>query len=233
MRYLSSISLALIVHVLLSIGMLMALACTAAPAEKTATGLDRPFILSDDVDSQRGKMAIYLAYQRQHPEMRNWGDEIAQSNAPMVETQFALRPEASDGCQSPTLRHYQEALKKYDPASNRPSNLTWDDFQALSNRIHLVSQLLNGDSVDYKAAGLKKCHLDVLKDMFESTYASRTGGRISHPGTQYRGSTSASRYGCRGGKSSRTIPMGKPKWNYTRRSSISSLCFKNQRSWHK
>ena len=89
MRYLTSISLALIV--------LMALACTDAPttpaptsnieatvqarvaqeraiaeptpnidgtvearlaqeraAEKTATGLDRPFILSDDVDSQRG-----------------------------------------------------------------------------------------------------------------------------------------------------------------------------------
>ena len=33
MRYLSSISLALIVHVLLSIGVLMALACTAAPSE--------------------------------------------------------------------------------------------------------------------------------------------------------------------------------------------------------
>ncbi len=32
MRYLSSISLALIVHVLLSIGVLMALACTATPA---------------------------------------------------------------------------------------------------------------------------------------------------------------------------------------------------------
>jgi len=32
MRYLSSISLALIVHVLLSIGILMALACTATPA---------------------------------------------------------------------------------------------------------------------------------------------------------------------------------------------------------
>ena len=35
MRYLSSISLALIVHVLLSIGILMALACTATPAEPT------------------------------------------------------------------------------------------------------------------------------------------------------------------------------------------------------
>ena len=35
MRYLSSISLALIVHVLLSIGVLMALACTAAPSEPT------------------------------------------------------------------------------------------------------------------------------------------------------------------------------------------------------
>ena len=35
MRYLSSISLALIVHVLLSIGVLMALACTAAPAAPT------------------------------------------------------------------------------------------------------------------------------------------------------------------------------------------------------
>ena len=32
MRYLSSISLALVVHVLLSIGVLMALACTATPA---------------------------------------------------------------------------------------------------------------------------------------------------------------------------------------------------------
>jgi len=32
MRYLSSISLALVVHVLLSIGILMALACTATPA---------------------------------------------------------------------------------------------------------------------------------------------------------------------------------------------------------
>ncbi len=36
MRYLSSISLALIVHVLLSIGVLMALACTAEPAAPTA-----------------------------------------------------------------------------------------------------------------------------------------------------------------------------------------------------
>jgi len=39
MRYLSSISLALIVHVLLSVGILMALACTAAPAPTpTPTG---------------------------------------------------------------------------------------------------------------------------------------------------------------------------------------------------
>ena len=36
MRYLSSISLALIVHVLLSIVVLMALACTATPAAPTA-----------------------------------------------------------------------------------------------------------------------------------------------------------------------------------------------------
>jgi hypothetical protein len=35
LRYLTSISLALIVHVLLSIGMLMALACAATPAEPT------------------------------------------------------------------------------------------------------------------------------------------------------------------------------------------------------
>jgi hypothetical protein len=34
MRYLSTLSLALIVHVLLSIGVLMALACTATPAWK-------------------------------------------------------------------------------------------------------------------------------------------------------------------------------------------------------
>jgi hypothetical protein len=37
MRYLSSISLALIVHVLLSIGILMALACTATPATPANT----------------------------------------------------------------------------------------------------------------------------------------------------------------------------------------------------
>ena len=37
MRYLSSISLALIVHVLLSIGVLMALACTATPAAPAPT----------------------------------------------------------------------------------------------------------------------------------------------------------------------------------------------------
>ena len=36
MRYLSSISLALIVHVLLSIGVLMALACTATPADRSS-----------------------------------------------------------------------------------------------------------------------------------------------------------------------------------------------------
>ena len=36
MRYLSSISLALIVHVLLSIGVLTALACTAAPADRSS-----------------------------------------------------------------------------------------------------------------------------------------------------------------------------------------------------
>ena len=36
MRYLSSISLALIVHVLLSIGVLMALACTATPAVRSS-----------------------------------------------------------------------------------------------------------------------------------------------------------------------------------------------------
>ena len=37
MRYLSSISVALIVHVLLSIGVLMALACTATPRMEGGT----------------------------------------------------------------------------------------------------------------------------------------------------------------------------------------------------
>jgi len=39
MRYLSTLSLALIVHVLLSIGVLMALACSATPAWKTGLWL--------------------------------------------------------------------------------------------------------------------------------------------------------------------------------------------------
>ena len=73
MRYLSSISLALIV--------LMALACTATPAKKAATGLDKPFSFSDDIDSQQEAMAIYLAYQRQHPVMHNWGDRVGGSTA--------------------------------------------------------------------------------------------------------------------------------------------------------
>ena len=42
MRYLSSISLALIVHVLLSIVVLMALACTATPATPAPTPLPTP-----------------------------------------------------------------------------------------------------------------------------------------------------------------------------------------------
>lgn len=33
--------------------------------------------------------------------------------------------------------------------------------------------------MDYKAAGLKKCHLGVLKDMFESTYAQ--GRVVAYP----------------------------------------------------
>ena len=120
MRYLSSISLALIVHVLLSIVGLMTLACTATPVKKATTGLDKPFSLSDDIDSQQEAMAIYLAYQRQHPVMHNWGDKVAQVNSPMSKTHFALRPEALDHCESPTLCDYQEALKQYDPGSNQP-----------------------------------------------------------------------------------------------------------------
>ena len=171
MRYLTSISLALVV--------LMALACTATPAKKAATGLDKPFSLSDDIDSPQEAMAIYLAYQRQHPVMHNWGDKVAQFNSPMSKTHLALRPEALDHCESPTLRDYQETLKKYDPGSNQPSIYRWDNLEELRNRIHLISKLLNGDSVDYEAAGLKKCHLDVLRDMFESTYAQ--GRVVAYP----------------------------------------------------
>jgi hypothetical protein len=183
MRYLSSISLAVVVHVLLSIVVLMILACTATPAnssvKETATGLEKPFLLSDDIDSQHEALSIFLGYQRQHPVMHNWGDKLAQSNAPMSETHFALRPEALDHCEYPTLRDYQEVLKKYDPGSGPPSIFRWDNSEELRNRIVLVSQLLSGDSVDYKAAGLKKCHLDVLRDMFESTYAQ--GRVVAYP----------------------------------------------------
>jgi len=77
MRYLSSISLALIAHVMLSIVVLMALACTATPAnslvKESATGLEKPFLLSDDIDSQHEALSIFLGYQRQHPVMHNWG----------------------------------------------------------------------------------------------------------------------------------------------------------------
>ena len=97
----------------------------------------------------------------------------------MSKTHFALRPEALDHCESPTLRDYQETLKKYDPVSGHPSIYRWDNLEELRNRIHLVSKLLNGDSVDYEAAGLKKCHLDVLRDMFESTYAQ--GRVVAYP----------------------------------------------------
>jgi len=183
MRYLSTLSLALVVHVLLSIVVLMALACTAEPAnspvKKTATGLEKPFLLSGDIDSQHETTSIFLGYQRQHSVMHNWGDKLAQSNAPMSETHFALRPEAQDHCEYPTLRDYQEALRKYDPGSGPPSIYRWDNLEELRNRIVLVSQLLNGDSVDYKAAGLKKCHLDVLRNMFESTYAQ--GRVVAYP----------------------------------------------------
>ena len=78
-----------------------------------------------------------------------------------------------------SLRDYQETLKKYDPGSNQPSIYRWDNLEELRNRIHLISKLLNGDSVDYEAAGLKKCHLDVLRDMFESTYAQ--GRVVAYP----------------------------------------------------
>ena len=44
MRYLSTLSLAVIVHVLLSIGVLIALACTGTPATPTATLVAAPVL---------------------------------------------------------------------------------------------------------------------------------------------------------------------------------------------
>ena len=57
MRYLFSISLALIVHVLLSIVVLMALACTAEPAEPTPSGAFSCMELADKLAAAQTETA--------------------------------------------------------------------------------------------------------------------------------------------------------------------------------
>ncbi len=91
----------------------------------------------------------------------------------MYESAFALRPELISDCQAPKLMDYQRVLKEYDPQFPKKVgfNFNKDLKLDLSDRIHLVSKLLNGESVDYKGAGLKKCHLGILEEMFESPYA--------------------------------------------------------------
>ena len=174
MRYLVVISLvlasgALLISLLPIVGY--------APWEETEKEpglLHRQFILSEDIDSQRDVRSILRAYQVRHPEMQiGYGDRWMSTAGPMVETTFALRPELISDCRSPTLGDYQQALKEYDPQFPKKVGLNFSrDLKGeLSNRIHLVSRLLNGESVDYKSTGLKECHLDVLKDLFKSPYA--------------------------------------------------------------
>ena len=142
--------------------------------EKEPGLLHRQFILSEDIDSQRDVRSILRAYQVRHPKMQiGYGDRWMSTAGPMVETTFALRPELISDCRSPTLGDYQQALKEYDPQFPKKVGLNFSrDLKGeLSNRIHLVSRLLNGESVDYKSTGLKECHLDVLKDLFKSPYA--------------------------------------------------------------
>ena len=103
--------------------------------KKVTIGLGKPFSLSDDINSQQEAMAIYLASQRQHPVMHNSGDKVDQVNSPMSKTHFALRPEALDHRESPTLRNYQETLKNMTQVSSSRqfiAGIIWKSFVIVS-----------------------------------------------------------------------------------------------------
>ena len=109
MRYLSSISLALIVHVLLSIGVLMALACTATPetAAPTPTSTQAPRIPIGESDSwkliaETAKKILDESLPGQHI---NKGVDYAKAgNYEMAAQEFTKAIELDPSLPRPTLK---------------------------------------------------------------------------------------------------------------------------------
>ena len=73
MRYLSTLSLALIVHVLLSIVVLMTLACTATPAKPTSSGAFSCMELADKLAAAQTETAAMVL-------TRSWNENASRNH---------------------------------------------------------------------------------------------------------------------------------------------------------
>ena len=135
MRYLTSISLALVVHVLLSIGILMALACTAEPATPAAAPTP-----SGPMYSEEEAMAIL----KEHLQTKI----LAGENAPCLLAIEWYGNRGNDKQPGVWNSQYDESANRWDVSySNIPNSpmvvFTWSVYERTKSIVATGDESLN------------------------------------------------------------------------------------------